>query len=450
MNEIAILLGVSLILGAAIILVRHLREGIGKSSPCFEYGLELLESRIAPAALAAKFNGGLLSITGDAETNTVNVIDVSGSIEVLDGGTSLGTFSNVKNIKINVQGGGFVNVNLSNNGIPGSISATTVGTTTFALVSNSSMNGGFSLKGDTTAQTLLVEAGVQIGKSLTYNGSAGADSFSIFSNVNIGGAAAFVSVESGQFETTANSTTIAGSLRFTNTATPLPVTIETAGANGLIVSGKVSYAGGTNNDSLFLKGTVDGNASFLDRSGNNSFGLGEGSTLRSSLKMITGDGNDGFGIQGGTVTGNVALKLGNGNNSFSYGIAASVTVGGNVSMITGAGNDGWRTSGLGMTIAGNVTMSLGDGLNEIIASAIMNGSKFNVTTGSGTDVVSIDGTATNTSVRISLGGGNDDLAGTLIRANASATFDGGAGTDRFIENMLTTDPLLIIGFENFS
>lgn len=90
MNEIAILLGVSLILGAAIILVRHLRQGIGKSSPCLEYGLEPLESRIAPAALAAKFNGGLLSITGDAETNTVNVVDVSGSIEVLDGGISLG------------------------------------------------------------------------------------------------------------------------------------------------------------------------------------------------------------------------------------------------------------------------------------------------------------------------------------------------------------------------
>lgn len=137
-----------------------------------------------------------------------------------------------------------MNVNLANSGIPGSISATTAGTTTFALVANSSMNGGFSLKGDTAAQTLLVESGVQIGKSLTYNRSAGADSFSIFSNVNIGGAAAFVSVESGHFETTANSTTIAGSLRFTNTTTPLPVTIETAGANGLIVSGKVSYARG--------------------------------------------------------------------------------------------------------------------------------------------------------------------------------------------------------------
>ena len=61
MNEIAILLGVSLILGAAIIpLIHHFRQGIGKSAPCLEYGLESLEPRIAPAALAAKFNGGLL------------------------------------------------------------------------------------------------------------------------------------------------------------------------------------------------------------------------------------------------------------------------------------------------------------------------------------------------------------------------------------------------------
>jgi hypothetical protein len=312
------------------------------------------------------------------------------------------------------------------------------------------MNGGFSLKGDTAAETLLVESGVQIGKSLTYNGSAGADSFSIFDNVNIGGTATFVSVENGVFETSANSTTIGGSLRFTNTATSLPVMINTAGVNGLIVSGKVSYAGGTNNDSLFLKGTVDGNASFLDRSGNNSFNLGDGSTLRSSLKMITGDGNDGLGIQGGTITGNIALKLGNGNNLFSYGIAGSVTVGGNVSMITGTGNDIWRTSGGGMTISGNVTMNLGDGANELIASAIVNGDRIAITTGNGADIVSIDGSAPNTDVRVFLGDGKDDLAGVLIRANASATFNGGGGADHFIENMLTTDPLIIIGFEDFS
>jgi hypothetical protein len=55
----------------------------------------------------------------------------------------------------------------------------------------------------------------------------------------------------------------------------------------------------------------------------------------------------------------------------------------------------------------------------------------------------------NSDVRISLGDGNDDLAGILLRANASALSNGG-GTDHFIENMLARDPLIIVGFEDFT
>jgi len=451
MNEIAISLGLAVVLSFAVLsLVRRFRHGTGGPVPCFEYGFEPLEPRIAPAALTAKFSGGVLSIVGDSQVDTVNVVATSGSIEVLDGGTSLGKFTSVKNIKINVQGGGFVNVNLGNAGIPGSLTATTAGVSIFTLVADSTISGGLSLKGDNAAQTLILGAGVRIGKSLAYNGANGADSFIFGEGVSIDGNATFVSVEDGTFNTASSATSIGGALRFKNISTPLAVQIRAAGLSGLNVSGKLSYTGGTGSDSLFLEGTFGSSASFLDASGNNSLGLGQNGTLHGDLRMVTGDGNDAFGLPGGTVQGSLFLKLGNGNNTFSYGIAGAVTIGGDVSMTTGSGNDAWRTSGGTMTISGNVTMNLGDGGNEIMAGLIVNGSRVGINTGSGRDIVAIDGTATNAAVRIFLGAGDDDLAGSLLRDNVSATFNGGDNTDHFFENMLTTDPLIIIGFENFS
>jgi hypothetical protein len=451
MNEIAITISLAFILGSAIIfVVRRIRRCTDECAPCLEFGLEPLELRIAPAALAAKLSGGVLFITGDSQVDTVNILDLSGSIEVLDGGASVGKFDNVKSIKMNIQGGGFVNVNLSNAGIPGSITATTAGVTIFTLVTGSTVNGGFGLKGDISSQTLTLQTGVVIGKSLTFDGSGGTDSFTIGDGVNIGGNATFIAAEDGAFTTTTASTTINGALRFKNTSTSLPVDITTTGTNGLNVSGKVSYAGGTTDDALFLAGTFGRSATFSDSSGNNAFAFGQNSTLHDSIKVVTGDGNDIIGLQGGTFDGNVSLKLGDGNNTFSYGIAGSVTVGGNISMVTGVGNDEWRTSGGGMTISGNVTMNLGDGTNKILASAIVNGSRINITMGSGGDSVAFDGSATNAAVRIFLGAGNDDLAGVLLRDNASGLFNGGEGTDHFFENMLTTDPLIITGFEDFS
>jgi hypothetical protein len=451
MNEIAFTLSLAFILCLAILsAARRCRHGTGRRTPCLESGLEPLEYRIAPAALTAKLSGGVLFITGDSAVNTINVVDLSGSIEVLDGGTSVGKFDNVKSIKMNVQGGGLVNVNLSNAGIPGSITATTAGVTIFTLVAGSTVNGGLSLKGDTTAQTLILDPGVVIGKSLTFNGAEGADSFTIGDGTSIGGSATFISVEDGDFNTTTSSTTINGALRFKNTSTPLPVQINTNGNNGLNVSGKVTYAGGTSDDVLFLAGTFGNSASFVDNSGNNGFAFGMNSTVHGSIKMVTGDGNDGLGLQSGTYDGNVSLKIGNGNNTFAYGVAGSVTVGGNIFMITGAGNDEWRTSGGGLTLSGNATMNLGDGTNKIIANAIVNGSKISINTGSGVDTVAFDGSATNAAVRIFLGAGNDSLAGVLLRDSASAIFNGGDGTDHFFENTLTTDPLIIIGFEDFT
>ena len=62
----------------------------------------------------------------------------------------------------------------------------------------------------------------------------------------------------------------------------------------------------------------------------------------------------------------------------------------------------------------------------------------------------MDGSALNAAVDIRLGGSNDSLAGSLFRNPVSARYDGGDGTDRFFENTLTANPIIIISFEDLS
>jgi hypothetical protein len=443
-----IALTLCLSLGFIILLLAHRSRESGRRS--FESGLEGLEPRIAPAALTAKFSAGVLSIAGDPAAASVEIVETAGSIEVFDGASSIGMFTGVKSIKANIQGGAAIYANLADGGINGSLKVATTGTSSLTLASDSTIDGAVSFKGDASAQTLSVGTGVVIGKAFSFDGALGIDTFSIGEGTTIGGSATFTAVEAGTFPTVTKAIAIAGSLRFKNASTPLDVNIESSGSAVLNISGKVSYAGGAGNDTLFLGGTFDSNVAFVDTSGNNGLAFAFSSTVHGNVTMVTGGGNDGFNIQGGTIDGNVSLKLGTGNNSFRNGIGGHVTIGGNLTMTTGAGIDLWQEGGGGMTLNGNLTMNLGDGTNTIASSVIMTGSKISVITGSGIDSVSIDGTATNAAVKMFLGAGNDSLAGSLLRDSRSGTYDGGDGTDHFFENMLTTDPLIIIGFEDFT
>jgi hypothetical protein len=436
-----------LCLGIAALLLLSRSD---RKEPVFhELRIEGLEPRIAPAALTAKFGGGVLTIAGDPAAANVDIVETAGSIEVFDGMMSLGTFAGVKNITAKVQGGATVTANLADGGISGSFKMVATGVTTFALTAGSRIDGSLTFNGDIAAQTLIVGNNVVVGKNLTFNGAQGTDAFTIGAGSTIGGNATFAAIESGTFDT-ATVIAIGKNLAFKNTSTALDVVIQSSGSAGVNVSGTMTYAGGRGGDSLFLKGTINGNAKFVDATGDNAFGISETSVVRGSVLMVTGSGNDVFGIQGGTIERDVTLKLGAGNNRFNYGIAGLVAIGGNLSMTTGDGNDQWQSSGGGMTLGGNLTMRLGDGTNSLIASAVVAGNKVSVKVGGGDDVVSIDGSATNAKLAISLGAGGDSLAGVLIRNSVSAVFDGGAGVDHFFEITLTGDPLIIVGFEDFS
>ncbi|MGB8169730.1 MAG: hypothetical protein WCF18_19670 [Chthoniobacteraceae bacterium] len=415
----------------------------------FHGGIESLEPRIAPAALVAKFAGGTLTVTGDAATNVVKLQGAGASVEVFDGMTSLGIFAGVKNIVAKLDGGTTATANFLGGGIAGSVTVVENGPSSFTIGASSAIGGALAVTGDGLAQTFSVGDNVTVGKALTFAGGLGADSFTIGNNVSIGGNATFSGAESGIFNVT-NVTTISGSLAFKNAATPLAVMISTAGAAGLNVTGKVSYAGGLSDDNLFLGGTFSAGATFADLKGNNGFGLAAGSIVHGSISMTTGAGNDSINIQSGTVDKDVTLKLGSGNNAFRYGIAGSVTISGNLSFTGGAGDDLWQSFGGGMTLGKNLTLQFGDGMNTATAGVTVGGTKVSITTGSGTDSISIDGSALNAAVVVSLGAGTDSLGGVLMNHPLSAKYDGGAGVDHFVENSLTANPAILIGFEDFS
>jgi large repetitive protein len=445
---IVITLVLCLVLG--LLMLPRNRPHRNTALPCLHSSLELLESRIAPAALTAKLNAGVLSIVGDPATAVVLLGQTGTTVEVFDGFTSLGTFSTVKSIKMNLVGDADISANLSSAGIPGSMSVTTSGACTFTLATNSQIGGALSFQGNAAAQTLNPATGVLIGKALTFNGASGHDSFSFGEGVSLGGNATFISVENGTFNAATNLTAIGGALRFNNASTPLAVNITIQGATGLDVGGALTYAGGSSSDTVEFRGTLGGSASFVDKFGSNGFFIRQASIVRGSIKVLTGDGNDAFGIQSGNVEGSVLLKLGTGNNTFTYGIAGTVNIGGNLSMFTAAGDDTWQTFGGPINLNGNLTMKLGDGTNQLIASISVAGTIVNLTTGTGADSVTIDGSATNATLRVFLDAGNDSLAGSLFQNTASALFNGGPGLDRFAVNTLTTAPLIIISFEDFS
>jgi hypothetical protein len=412
--------------------------------------IEALESRIAPAALSAKLLAGVLTITGDPTDPTVGIIQTGGSIEVMDGATSLGIFSGATSINFNLVGGATVNLGLAGNGLPGLCKIAAHGATVINVATGSHLNGGLVVTGDESAQKLNLMDNVVVGKGLSFKGGGGVDNITIANGGTIGGNLSLASVEVGAFNASSVPTAITGSLKVNNSGDSLSAFIQTNNNAGLAISGGVRYVGGLFNDNLSLTATVTKGVTFTDFKGDNGFGLSFNSVVHGSVNVNTGVGSDGFNIQAGTIDGNLTLNFGGGNNMFFYGIGGPVSIGGNLNITAASGNDQWQGSGGLLTVGKNVHANLGNGANTISLGMNVSGSSLVVTTGRGMDNVSIDGSGTSVAAIIALGAGNDVLAGLLLDTVKSAIFNGGAGTDHLVENTFVADPIVIRSFEDFS
>jgi large repetitive protein len=259
-------------------------------------------------------------------------------------------------------------------------------------------------------------------------------------------------------------------------------TVLGVGTHVFRVGGNFTYTGGTGNDSI----DFDSNGDTLDVAGNAKFTLGtatgfDSNTLKfealsaHNLTFVGGAGADSIEVSGAlTATGNVALTLGNGDNSFDSNLLGSGTnlIGGSFSYAGGQNDDSVQidnttigrnvTIGLGaalsnanafvgiglkspgeVTVYGNVTISdaASTAASGIIISRLFVGGNFAFTGGSGSDAVVMDDTNIDGNTLLNMGAGDDvfnleqtdsnnggPLGGTST-FGGSFTFNGGAGND---------------------
>jgi hypothetical protein len=344
--------------------------------------------------------------------------------------------------------GGQVGGNLSVIGLAGADSVELAATSDLWVGGSASFNLG---DGDNTV-TGVGTFEFAIGKSLTYKGGSGADTFDM------------------QF--TGTSLRIGGNFS-ANLGDAVPMFPgNTIDLNFADIGGDLSVTGGASRDTFILANdlTLGGNLTANLGDGVNQFNLDDwihlaGNVIGGNLSYTGGADTETVMLRNTTVYKNVSVKLGDGNQTIEVGHAAHpTTIYGSLKIAGGAGHDWFAVKatyvGNGMTlqtgadddeirlddvtIAGPTSINLGAGNDQLLVetvafdsvtplSGISNfGGVFKVDAGSGDDTVNL----------------SDDLdATTYSRFGAKLSLIGGLGNDTLLN---AGNVFLVTGnFEDF-
>jgi len=346
--------------------------------------LEHLETRLCPA-LTMRLMSGTLFITGSPVGDLAVTEKAANAFQVTDGGKSLGTYSSVSNINLNLSshtdkkidfdfGGLRLGGNLYiNEGLGFQASPGTTGTG----LRNGSIGGSVTVVGGSGDESLNLglDSAAANPAALTVGGDV---TFSPHVNSNVGG---FRNIFlAGQFAATPP-VTIGGSVSLNNVGNILLGVSATVGRN-LSVSAGVGQP-----ETFFDVGTVKGNLSVSSVGTAANVALGFGALLPA------------------TVQGSVSVNLGSGNDSFSF--AAGSTIGASANIATGGGDDSVNLDG---AVGGDLTVNAGDGTDTITSAAVTGtvAGNMSVTAGSGNDSVTLDGSVSG-NLNITLGNGDDTV-----------------------------------------
>jgi hypothetical protein len=227
---------------------------------------------------------------------------------------------------------------------------------------------------------------------------------------------------------------------------PFVLTWANEGTDGFFVpnnttfNGDVVVSAGPGNDSLtpIFGNEFKGNTTFLAGAGNNNSSPFGDNFFRGQFTYIGGNGGDNL-VMGEPHGGNVNLYLGDGNNQAATLFGAprgtglpfgSLVIAGDLTVRGGNGADGFNL--LQATVSGNVNVDLGSGNNTANFQSVISGS-VRYTGGGGIDNVEVGGT-NSFALLVNLGAGADVFrfsAGTTV---GSATIDFGAGADTYFDN----------------
>jgi large repetitive protein len=226
------------------------------------------------------------------------------------------------------------------------------------------------------------------------------------------------------------------------------------------VGGNVTYSGGAGDDFLGVNSTVFGNLSATFGAGNNDLNAVD-STIAGNLTASATAGDNIFDLAGISVYGTISVTAGAGNDEVdltdggSQG-ATTVNLGagtnstdltsgwysGNVSVSGGAGDDAVYLAD-GLTIYGNLTLALGDGVNSASVANAGSGDLDPVTvkgavsiTNAGAAVATVElaGQMGATTVTLGSGGSTVTLDNARITGALNVTSTGGVGTYTLAEN----------------
>ncbi len=190
--------------------------------------------------------------------------------------------------------------------------------------------------------------------------------------------------------------------------------VDFVGATLVNIGGNVLINNQNSSGATFVTfdgGSVGGNFTALGRSGGSALDL-------NSVAL--------GGFFGGTpVGGNVFVNFNNvGTNRFN--LDPTSAIGGNLTYLGGNGNDSITLEG---AIGNSVSLNLGGGTNDLLASAgSLIGGNLAMVSGLGTDSVSFGGTI-GRNLYFNLGGGANTLDFTGVSGGSAFTYIGGFGVD---------------------
>ncbi|HYF37156.1 MAG TPA: hypothetical protein VD994_17785, partial [Prosthecobacter sp.] len=403
----------------------------------FSPAIEGLEPRLAPAGLVAlNLSSGVLTITGDALANDLQITDAGGgnwAVSSTAGGTTqfslnggpaspLAVFAAPKTIRatlgigddridlLGLQMTGTLTIN-GNDGHD-SVLLSGVGVTGAVLIDTGNGDDTIDFTSTQLAYTTTVRMGagddyLTAGGNLVFGRGLSADlntgdntldinAASLSANGNISVLASGTSVETQGFLLAVGSGQVTGAVTLrTSTASATDFQIGSLAGDDFRVTGGLTLQAGGGNDLVTLreKIQVGGTLNIQLSNGNNEVVTTGLDTLKAgNLTYGGGAGSDKVTLAGNTVqiTNSLGFVGGSGSNLLDLNSATSLRVGGRLSYTGGVLDDSLYIDGPDAAIGGLVSFSGSNGSNYLGFDAVL-GSAGGLTYygGTGTDVVDV-------------------------------------------------------------